>query len=62
VANAHVEAATAQEAKLQAQVEAAQDVQRIKEAMARQARREAADLKKKLGGAERKAKDAVADL
>jgi DUF917 family protein len=61
-ANAHAEAAAAQEAKLQAQVEAAQEVQRVKEAMARQTLKEAADLKKKLEDAEQKAKDTATDL
>jgi hypothetical protein len=45
-ANEHVEAIVAREAKLQAQVEAAQEIQHVKEAMARQEQREAADLKK----------------
>jgi hypothetical protein len=58
----HAEAAAAREAKLQAQVEAAQEIQCVKEAMARQAQREAADLKKKLEDVELKAKDAAADL
>jgi hypothetical protein len=40
---------------LQAQVEAAQEVQHVKEAMARQAQMEAADLKKKQEDAEQKA-------
>jgi hypothetical protein len=53
-ANAHAEAAAAREAKLQAQVEAAQEIQRVKEAMARQAQKEAATLKKKLEVAEQK--------
>jgi hypothetical protein len=34
-ANAHAEAVAAHEARLQAQVEAAQEVQRVKDAMAR---------------------------
>jgi DNA-binding protein YbaB len=46
-------------AKLQAQVEAVREIQRIKEAIARQMQREAADLKKKLEDAKRKAKDAA---
>jgi hypothetical protein len=61
-ADAHAEAATAREAKLQAQIEAAQSIQRIKEAMARQAQKEAAALKRELEVAERKTKDASADL
>jgi hypothetical protein len=36
--------------------------QRVKEVMARRAQKEAADLKKKLEDAERKAKDAASDL
>jgi hypothetical protein len=47
---------------LQAQIEAAQEIQRVKETMARQAQKEAATLKKKLEVAEQKAKDAAADL
>jgi hypothetical protein len=58
-ANAHAEG---REAKLQAQVEAAQEVQPVKEAMARQAQKEATELKKKLEDAEQRAKDAAADL
>jgi hypothetical protein len=52
--NAHVEAAAAREAKLQAEVAAAREIQRIKEAMARQARKDVDDLKWKLEDAERK--------
>jgi hypothetical protein len=51
----HVEAAAAREAKLQAEVAAAREIQRIKEAMARQARKDADNLKWKLEDAERKA-------
>jgi prophage DNA circulation protein len=61
-ANAHAEAVAARKAKLQAQVEAAREIQRVKEAMARQAQREVTDLKKKPEDAERKAKDAATDL
>jgi hypothetical protein len=61
-ANAHAEAATAREAKLQTQVKAAREIQRVKEAMAHQAQREAANLKKKLKDAERKAKNAATDF
>jgi hypothetical protein len=53
--NVHVEAAAAREAKLQAEVAAAREIQRIKEAMARQARKDADNLKWKLEDAERKA-------
>jgi HPt (histidine-containing phosphotransfer) domain-containing protein len=62
VANAHAEADAAREAKLQAQVKVAQEIQRVKEAMARQAQREVADLKKKLEDTKWKAKDVAADL
>jgi hypothetical protein len=61
-ANAHTGATTAHEARLQAQVEAAQEVQRVKDTMAHQSQKEAADLKKKLEDAEQKAKDAAANL
>jgi ferredoxin-NADP reductase len=54
--NAHAEATAAREAKLQAEVTAARETQRIKEAMARQAFKDADDLKRKLEDAERKAK------
>jgi hypothetical protein len=47
-ANAHAKAAVAREAKLQVEVAAAREIQRIKEAMARHARRDADDLKRKL--------------
>jgi hypothetical protein len=61
-ANGHAEAAAAREAKLQAEVAAAREIQRVKEAMARQAHKDATDLKKKLEDTERKAKDAAFDL
>jgi hypothetical protein len=61
-ANAHAEAAVAREAKLQVEVAAAREIQRIKEAMARQACKDADDLKWKLEDAERKVKDAASDL
>jgi hypothetical protein len=61
-ANAHAEAAAAREAKLQVEVAAAREIQRIKESMAREARKDADDLKQKLEDAEWKAKDAVSDL
>jgi uncharacterized membrane protein len=60
--NAHTKAAAAHEVKLQAEVAAAREIQRVKEVMARQAQKEAADLKKKLEDAEQKAKDAASDL
>jgi hypothetical protein len=62
VANAHTEAAATREAKLQTEVVAAHKIQHIKEAMARQAHKDAADPKKKLEDTERKAKDAISDL
>jgi hypothetical protein len=52
VANAHTEAAAAREVKLQTEVVAARKIQRIKEAMARQAHKDAADPKKKLEDAD----------
>jgi hypothetical protein len=61
-ANAHAEAVAAREAKLQAEVTAVREIQRVKEAMERQARKDATDLKQKLEDAERKAKDATSDL
>jgi hypothetical protein len=61
-ANAHAEAAVARDVKLQAEVVAGREIQRVKEAMARQAHKDAADLKKKLEDAERKAKGAASDL
>jgi hypothetical protein len=62
VANAHAEAAAAREAKLQAEVAAAHEIQRVKEAMACQACKDADDLKQKLEDIELKAKDAASDL
>jgi hypothetical protein len=62
VANTHAEATATREVKLQAEVAAACEIQRVKEAMARQAHKDAADLKKKLEDAERKAKDVASDL
>jgi hypothetical protein len=61
-ANPHAEAAAAHEAKLQAKIAAAREIQHVKEVMACQAQKEAAELKEKLEDAERKAKDAAADL
>jgi hypothetical protein len=52
----------AREATLQAQIEATQEIQRVKETMARQAQREAAALKEKVEVAKQKAKDTAADL
>jgi hypothetical protein len=52
-ANADAEAATAHEAKLQAEIAASRGIQRVKEVMARQAQKEAADLKKKMEEARR---------
>jgi hypothetical protein len=60
--NAHTEVVAAREATLQAHVEAAQEIQRVKEAIARQAKKEVTALKKKLEVTERKAKDAADDL
>jgi hypothetical protein len=60
--NAHAEAATAHEAKLQAKIAATREIQHVKEVMARQVQKEAAYLKKKLEDTERKAKDAASDL
>jgi hypothetical protein len=51
VANAHTEATAAREAKLQAEVAAVHEIQRVKEAMARQARKDADDLKQMLEAA-----------
>jgi uncharacterized membrane protein len=62
VENAHAKAAAAREVKLQAEVAAAREIQRVKEVMARQARKEADDLRQKLEDTERKAKDAASDL
>jgi hypothetical protein len=61
-ANAHAEAAAAREAKLPAEVPTVREIQRVKEAMARQAHKDAANLKKKLEDAEQKVKDAASDL
>jgi hypothetical protein len=61
-ANAHAEVATAREATLQAQIEAAQEIQCVKETMAHQAQEEAVTLKKKLEVAKQKVKDAATDL
>jgi hypothetical protein len=61
-ANAHVEAAAAHEAKLEDEVVTAREIQCIKEVMTLQARKEVADLKKKLEDAKQKAKDAISDL
>jgi hypothetical protein len=47
---------------LQAEIAATQEIQRIREVMVRQAQTKAAELKKKLEDAERKAKDATAVL
>jgi hypothetical protein len=58
----HAEAAAAREAKLQVEVTAVHEIQRVKEAMVHQARKDADDLKQKLEDAERKAKDAAFDL
>jgi hypothetical protein len=44
-ANAHTEATAAREAKLQAEVAVARKIQRVKKAMARQARKDADELK-----------------
>jgi hypothetical protein len=51
-ANTHGEAAAAHEAELESEVAAAREIQRVKVVMARQAQKEAADLKKKLEDAE----------
>jgi hypothetical protein len=61
-ANAHAEAAVAREVKLQAQIKVAQEIQCVKEAMEGEAQKEAAAMKKELEVAERKVKDAAADL
>jgi hypothetical protein len=61
-ANTHAEATAAHEAKLQAEITAAREIQCVKEVMAHQAQKEAADLKKRLEDTERKAKDATSDL
>jgi seryl-tRNA synthetase len=61
-ANAHAEVAAAREATLQAQIEVALEIQRVKETMAHHAQKEVAALKKKLEVTEQKAKDATTDL
>jgi hypothetical protein len=61
VPNTHAEAATIGEATLHAKVEATQEIQRMKEAMAHQAEKKVTSLKK-LEVAERKAKVAADDL
>jgi hypothetical protein len=61
-ANAHAEAAVTHEAKLQAEVMAACEIQHIKEVMVRHAQKAATDLKKKLDNAEQKDKDAATDV
>jgi hypothetical protein len=60
-ANAQTEATSAREASLLAKIETAQEIKRVKEAMARQAEKELASLKK-LEVTARKAKDAADDL
>jgi hypothetical protein len=60
-ANAQAEAVASHEVKLQAEIRAASEIQCVKEVMARQAQKEAADLKK-LEDAEQKAKDAASNL
>jgi hypothetical protein len=57
--NAHAEVAAAREATLKAQVETMQEIQCVKETMARQAEKDVTSLKKKLEVTERKAKDAA---
>jgi hypothetical protein len=47
---------------LQAEVAAAREIQRVKEAMVRQERKDADDLKQKLEDAEQKANDTTSDL
>jgi hypothetical protein len=61
-ANAHAEVVAAREAKLQAEVAVAREIQRVKEAMAHQARKDVDDLKQKLEDTKRKAKDATSDI
>jgi hypothetical protein len=61
-ATAHAEAIAAREAKLQTEVAAAREIQPVKEDMAREAHKDAANLKKKLEDAEQKAKDVVSNL
>jgi hypothetical protein len=60
--NAHAKAAVAREAKLQAEVAAVREIQRVKEAMERQARKEEDDQRQKLEDAEQKAINAASDL
>jgi hypothetical protein len=60
-ANAHAEAIAAREALLQFKVEAAEEVQRVKTAMARQVEKDMA-APKELEAAQQKAKDAADDL
>jgi hypothetical protein len=60
--NTHAKAAVAHEVKLQVEIVAAREIQCIKEVMACQAQKEAADLKKKLEDTEQKAKGAASDL
>jgi ElaB/YqjD/DUF883 family membrane-anchored ribosome-binding protein len=62
VANVHVEAAASREAKLRIEVAAAREIERVMEAMARQAGKYADDVKQKVEDAERKAKDVASDL
>jgi hypothetical protein len=57
-----VEATATHEAKLQAKIATAREIQRVKEVMARQAQKEVPNLKKKLEDTEQKAKDAASDL
>jgi hypothetical protein len=52
VANAHAEVAAARKATQQPQIKDTQEIQRVKETMARQAQKEAAVLKKKLEAVE----------
>jgi hypothetical protein len=61
-ANAHAKATASHEAKLQAEIATAWEIQRVKEVMACQAQKEATDLKKKLEEAEQKAKDAAVNV
>jgi hypothetical protein len=61
-ANAHTEVAAAHKATLQAQVEAAQEIQRVKETVARQAEKETTALERKFEVVKQKVKDAAADL
>jgi hypothetical protein len=61
-ANARAEDAMTREVSLQAKIEAAQKIKRVKEAMSPQAEKEVASLKKKLEVTEWKAKDTADDL